>query len=288
GGALSLLYRDGMTPAVQFQATFTADPMQQFDDVVALNDAGDVAFTGGLLFDNSLNSNFSTAGSSGVIVIHGGGSPLVGFPGEPIGGVAAAIAKVSSLDLGPNQGSIVAPPALLSDGKVIFFAQINGGSAQMILRADPVAQTLTSLVTLGGNGASATPAGGTYDSATSAPAVDTAGAITFTANIDGAITPQSLFWMPAAGSAQFISIGDAVRDAAKVCSGGPPFSPRKWNDAGDVVFRSSVAKGPALGIFRYRQGALQALVRIQDAAPLPPLKGATLPPRFTNLVGDPS
>ncbi len=29
-------------------------------------------------------------------------------------------------------------------------------------------------------------------------------------------------------------------------------------------------------------------MRIQDAAPLPPLKGATLPPRFTNLVGDPS
>src|SRR5262249_35690293 len=159
------LYRDGMTPAAQFPATFTADPMQEVDDVAALHDAGDVAFTGGPLFDNSLNSSFSTADRSGGIVIQGGVSTLVGFPGEPIGGVAAAIAKVSSLDLGPNQGSIVAPPALLPDGKVIFFAQINGGRAQMILRAAPVAQTLTSLVTLGGNGASATPAGGTYDSA---------------------------------------------------------------------------------------------------------------------------
>ncbi len=107
-----------------------------------------------------------------MVVIHAGTPVLVGFPGEPIGGVAAAIAKISSLNLGPDQGSIVAPPALLPDGKVIFFAQINGGSAQMILRADPVAQTLTTLVTLGGAGASATPAGGTYDSATSAPAVD--------------------------------------------------------------------------------------------------------------------
>src|SRR5262249_60480055 len=117
-------------PAAPFQATFTADPMQQFDDVVALNDAGDVAFTGGPLFDNSLNSNFSTADSSGVIVIHGGVSTLLGFPGEPIGGVAAAIAKVSSLDLGPNQGSIVAPPALLPGGQGIFFAQINGGEGE--------------------------------------------------------------------------------------------------------------------------------------------------------------
>src|SRR5262245_2939496 len=288
GGALSLLYRDGMTPAAQFQATFTADPMQEFDDVVALNDAGDVAFTGGLLFDNSLNSNFSTAGSSGVIVIHGGVSTLVGFPGEPIGGVAAAIAKVSSLDLGHLHGSSAAPPARAPDGKVIFYAQINGRSAQMILRADPVAQTLTSLVTLGGNGANATPAGGTYDSATSAPAVDTAGALTFTASIDGATTSEALIWDPPAGAAQTILIGDAVPEPANGFFGGPPFFPPKLNDPGDVVFKSYVAKGPALGIFRYRQGTLQALVRIQDAAPLPPLKGATLPPRFTNLVGDPS
>ena len=287
GGALSLLYRDGATPA-QFPATFIADPMQEFDDVVALNDAGDVAFTGGPLFDNSLNSSFSTTDSPGVVVIHDGVPMLVGFPGEPIGGVAAAIAKVSSLDLGPSQGSLVAPPALLPDGKVIFFVQINGGSAQMILRADPVAQTLTTLVTLGGAGASATPAGGTYDSATSAPAADTAGAITFSASIDGATTSEALIRDPPAGAAQAILIGDAVPEPSSGFFGGPPFFAPKLNDAGDVVFKSYVAKGPALGIFRYRQGALQALVRIQDSAPLPPLKGATLPPRFTNLVGDPS
>ena len=201
---------------------------------------------------------------------------------------AAAIAKISSLNLGPNQGSIVAPPALLPDGKVIFFVQINGGSAQMILRADPVAQTLTTLVTLGGAGANATPAGGTYDSATSAPAVDDAGAITFSASIDAATTSEALIWDPPAGAPQAILIGDAVPEPSSGFFGGPPFFAPKLNDAGDVVFKSYVAKGPALGIFRYRQGALQALVRIQDSAPLPPLKGATLPPRFTNLVGDPS
>jgi hypothetical protein len=288
GGALSLLFRDGVTPA-QFPATFVAGPLGAtfFDDVVALNDAGDVAFTGGPLTDLSPNST-STADSSGVVVIHAGTPVLVGFPGEPIGGVAAAIAKVSSINLGPAQGSIVAPPALLPDGKVVFFAQINGGSAQMILRADPVAQTLTALVTLGGSAASATPAGGTYDSATSAPAVDTAGAVTFTASIDGATTSEALIWDPPTGAPQTILIGDAVPEPANGFFGGPPFFPPKLNDAGDVVFKSYVAKGPALGIFRYSQGSLQALVRIQDAAPLPPAKGATAPPRFTNLVGDPS
>src|SRR5262249_61103391 len=145
--------------------------------------------------------------------------------------------------------------------QAIFFPQINGGSGEMILRAGPVGQTLTSLVTLGGNGASATPAGGTYDSATSAPAVDTAGALTFTASIDGATTSEALIWEPPSGPPQTILIGDAVPEPANGFFGGPPFFPPKLNDAGDVVFKSYVAKGPALGIFPYRQGALQALVR---------------------------
>jgi hypothetical protein len=287
GGTLSLLMRDGAA-IDQFPATFAADPLDSFDDVVALNDAGDVAFTGGLLFDNSIDSSFSDSGSPGVVVIHAGTPLLVGFPGEPIGGPAAAIAKIASLTLGPDQGSRVAPPSLTPDGKVVFFAQINGGSAQMILRADPVTRTLTTLVTLGGTAPSTTPAGGTYEVATSAPAVDTAGAITFSARIDGATTSEALIWDPPAGAAQAILIGDAVPEPSSGFFGGPPFFPPKLNDAGDVVFKSYVAKGPALGIFRYRQGALQALVRIQDAAPLPPAEGATLPPRFTNLVGDPS
>jgi hypothetical protein len=286
GSALSLLIRDGSVPP-PFPATFLPDPIIQFDDVVVLNDAGDVLCTGGPLFDNSINSS-SVDGSSGVILIHAGTPILVGFPGEPIGGIVAPIAKISATTLGPDQGSRVAPPALLPDGKVIFFAQINGGSAQMILRADPVARTLTPLVTLGGTAPNATPAGGTYDSATSAPAVDTAGAITFSASIDGATTSEALIWDPPVGAAQTILIGDAVPEPASGFFGGPPFFPPKLNDAGDVVFKSYVARGPALGIFRYRQGALQTLVRIQDAAPLPPPPGSTLPPRFTNLVGDPS
>ena len=155
----------------------------------------------------------------------------------------------------------------------------------MILRADPVAQTLTTLVTLGGSGASATPAGGTYNSATSAPAVDTAGAVTFSASIDAATTSEALIWDPPAGAAQAILIGDAVPEPSSGFFGGPPFFAPKLNNTGDVIFKSYVTKGPALGIFRYRQGTLEALVRIQDAAPLPPLKGATLPPRFTGTGG---
>jgi hypothetical protein len=281
GGTLSLLMRDGVTPD-QLPASFAAGPLAGFDDVVVLNDAGDVACTGGPLFDNSINSNFSDTGSSGVVVIPHAGTPLlVGFPGEPVG-VPGAASKMSDLTLGPQEGSRVAPPSLLPDGKVVFFTQVNSGSSEMILRADPVARTLTTLVTLGGAAPDAAPVGGTYELATSAPVVDTAGAVTFSARIDGGTTSEALIWDPPAGPAQSIVIGDAVPEPSSGFFGGPPFFPPKLNDAGDVVFRSYVAKGPALGIFRFRQGTLQALVRIQDAAPLP---GA---PLFTNLIGDPS
>src|SRR5262249_35036370 len=204
GTTLSLLIRDGASPD-QFAASFKADPLEEFDDVVALNDAGDVAFTAGPLFDNSLDSNLTDESSSGVVVIHAGVPLLVGFPGEPVG-LGGISGKMSSLNLGPDQGSRVAPPGLMPDGRVVFFAQMNGGSSQIIVRADPVARTLTPLVVLGGSAPNATPAGGTYEVATSAAAVDAAGNITFSARIDGATTSEALIFDPLVGDAQAILI----------------------------------------------------------------------------------
>src|SRR5262249_58352918 len=153
--------RDGDAPD-QLPASFAAGPLAGFDDVVVLNDAGDVACTGGPLFDNSISSNFSDTGSSGVVVIQAGKPLLVGFPGEPVGLPGVGSSKMSDLTLGPQEGSRVAPPSLLPDGKVVFFTQLNGGSSEVILRADPVARTLTTLVTLGGSAPSAAPAGRSY------------------------------------------------------------------------------------------------------------------------------
>jgi hypothetical protein len=62
---------------------------------------------------------------------------------------------------------------------------------------------------------------------------------------------------------------------------GPPFSNPAVNDSGDVVFRAFVANGPAgVGLYRSRNGTVEPLVRVGDAAPLP---GS---PPFTNIVGE--
>jgi hypothetical protein len=281
GDTLSLLIRDGPPPD-KLAAPFEIDPLFEFGDVVALNDAGDVACTGGPIFDNSDDASFADLeGSPGVIVIRGGTPLLVGFPGLAVETFGSGTTRISDLVLGPEAGSRLAPPSLTPDGKVIFFAQVNDGSSQVILRADPDARTVRSLVRLGG--ASADPiAGGTYQAASSAPAADAAGNFVFSARIDNSATSQALIWQPAAGDAQVLPIGNAAPDSSIGFYGGPAFFPPQLNDAGDVVFRSYVTGGPAsLGIFRYRRGTLEAVVRVRDVA----LSDGS---RFANLVGEPS
>jgi hypothetical protein len=300
GGTLSLLIRDSLAPLNPLiPATFTLDPIAGFDDVVVLNDQGDVACTGGPLFDNSTNASLSDFGSSGVILIPHGGTPvLVGYPGQLIP-EGSKSARVSGINLGTDAGSRIAPPSLTPGGQVVFFASVNSGGRQEILRANtPTAPTVDKLLGVGGSSAdttdcdpNCTPVGGSYQSASSAPAVDATGALAFTARIENAPTTSEAFiYFPiprGSGTPQAIRIGDAAEDMQGTF-GGPAFSAPQMNDAGDVIFLSYVARGPSsLGIFRYRQGVTDALVRVGDAAPTPPGlcdSGAT----FTNLLGDPS
>jgi hypothetical protein len=284
-GGLSLLIRDGNTPDT-LPAPFTVDPIAELGDVVSINDAGDVLCTGGPLFDNSDDANFSDVdGSPGVILIKPGARPLlVGFPGQRVELFEERQGRISELTLGPEEGSRTAAPALGPDGAVVFFAIVNNGSRQAIFRVDPVSRSVFPLVQLGGLTADPTPVGGTYLSASSSPVLDATGNIAFAARVQGGGTSEILAWRSATGEAQdALAIGDAVPDPAKGYLAGPAFFPPIQNDAGDVVFKSYVARGPGgLGIFRYRDGQLSPVVRVGDAAPL---DGA---PPFTNLVGDPS
>ncbi len=282
GGTLSLLIRDGDLPD-QLPASFTIDPVFEFGDFVALNDAGDVVCTGGPLFDNSENASLAGDGSPGAILIRPGARPLVvGFPGQEVELFTARQGRIFQLTLGPEEGARTASPALTPDGKVIFFATVNGGSSQAIFRVDPVTQSVFPLVRLGGNTADPAP-DGSYLSASSSPAVDAAGNLVFTARLQGGTTSQALVWQPAAGVAEAIEIGDAVPDPGRGYFAGPALFPPLLNDAGDVVFKSHMAAGPsALGIFRFRDGSLTPVVRVRDPAPLDDA------PPFTNLVGDPS
>ncbi len=287
GGALSLLIRDGETPAT-LPVEFTIDPLAEFGDVVAINDAGDVACTAGPIYDNGENSGVGDPdGSPGAIVIRAGARPLVvGFPGLPVETFGARPERIYDLTLGPEEASRTAPPSLTPDSQVVFLARLGSGSSQAILRADPVAGTVRLLVSLGGRQPDASPRGGTYLDASSAPAADAVGGIVFSARVEGTTTSEVLTWRPATGDPEGLTIGDAAATGDGFY-GGDAFFPPLINDAGDIVFKSYVTRGPALGIFRYRQGALSPVVRIQDLAPLEPAEGGQ-PPRFTNLLGEPS
>lgn len=281
-GVPTLLVRDGVLPTRTgnpgFANTQTLQPTG-FGDTVRLNDLGDVAFTCEPFFDDSDTASLDDLdGSPGILLYHAGMTFLVGYPGQPILGRG----RVTSTRLSATAGSAAAPPLLAPDGTVVFFASLNGGSSEMILRNAPLDPEPDTLIELGGSQPDATPAGGTYLLATSAPAVDAAGSLVFSARLAGATTAQAIIYDPLAGTSQAILIGDAAPAPTQGFFGGPPFFQPHLNDAGDVVFKSFVARGPGLGIFRSRNGALEALVRLRDAVPLP---GA---PPIVDLVGEPS
>jgi hypothetical protein len=291
GATVTRLIRDGaiingIIQPIPFQ-------IPGFDDVVVLNDQGDVACTGGPPVDlsNTVTLNVDLD-SSGVILIPHGGTPLlVGYPGQSLKQGDSTVV-VWSINLGPDAGSRVAPPSFSPAGQVVFFAQVANGGSQQILRADTQAATVQNLVSVGGSGATATtPAGGTYLSADSAPAVDATGALAFTARIENAPTTSEAFiYMPipqTSGTAQAIRIGDPAENTQGIF-GGPAFSTPEMNDSGDVIFRSFVARGlSSLGIFKYSQGKTDSVVRVGDPAAVP--SGLTCDTAtFTNLLGNPS
>lgn len=289
GGTVSRLIRDGA-----LLNDFTQIPFQVpgFDDVVALNDQGDVACTGGPPVDlsNTVTLNVDLDSSGVILIPHAGTPVLVGYPGQKVS-EGKDIFVVWSINLGPDAGSRVTPPSFAPGGKVVFFAQVSGGGSQQILSADLQARTVQNVVSVGGSAATQpTPVGGTYQSAESAPAVDATGSIVFTARIENAPTTSEaiVYFVPGNPAAsQGIRIGDPAEDMQGTF-GGPAFSPPQMNESGDVVFLSYVARGPSsLGIFRFRQGVTDALVRVGDPAPTP-AGLCDSAGTFTNLLGDPS
>jgi hypothetical protein len=277
-GTLEMIVSNGIIPQ-RPSAPFPNDqPLFEFGDTVSLNDAGDVLFTAGPLFDGSDDASLNDEGGAGVVVWRGGATYLVGFPGQPIAGRG----RVTSINLGPDGGSIIAAPAFAPDGQIIFFASLNGGSSEMFIRAGLLDEVPGTVVDFGGPTADPTPVGGTYLTAASAPVVDATGTVVFFARIAGSPVSQAVISLPPDRPAEAINIGDPAAGSSDGFFGGPPFSPPVLNDADDVAFKSFVARGPALGIFRWRAGQLEAVARVGDIAPVQ--EGRPI----TNIVGDPS
>jgi hypothetical protein len=252
---LAVVVRDGAQPMPLDQ------PLSEFQDPVALNDNGDVVFLAGPLFDPSEDADPTSDGIPGVVAVVAGVPRLAGYPGQQIGAD-----RVTGLQLGVAGGSELAAPAIGSDGSVVFFASMNGGSVEAILRWTGGDTTAPVVYTAGG-GAGETPAGGRYAGAGSAPAVDAAGGVVFFARITSGATSEAVIYRPLGAGSVGIVVGDAAPNAGFFA--GPPFAAPLVNDRGDVVFHAFVARGPAsAGLFRARDGNLAPLVRTGDPAPV--------------------
>ncbi len=265
---LNAVVRDGL------QVMPAGNTLTEFQDTLSLNDSGDVAFLAGPVTDPSDNS--IDPETPGVLLYSAGAVTVLAYGGEHIGGD-----KITGVTLGPNGGSAVATPSIAPDGTVAFFAALNGGNGEAILRWD--GHIVLPVVFSGGNGADATPVGGTYAGTESAPALDAGGGLVFLARIAGGTSSQAIIYRAADGTYSPIVIGEAAPRQNDGFFGGRPFSTPHLNDAGDVVFRSFIASGPSsVGVFRLRGGKLSAVVRTGDPAPL-----GNGPP-FIDLPGEPS
>ena len=274
GANLRVLVRDGIAPSPAGQ------PLTEFQDAVALDDDGDVAFLAGPLSDDA---DPSDEGSPGVLVLRGGAVSLLAYPGQVLGA-----GKVTGVALGPAGGGALAAPSIGPDGTVAFFASLDG-NAEVIART--AGRGALPLVYTGGNGADASPVGGLYGGAESPPALDAAGGIVFLARIVNGQSSEAIVYRAADGRTSPIALGEAVPQQSQGFFAGRPFSAPHMNDAGDIVFRAYVARGPASsGIFRARSALIdpehgmpiETVVRAGDASPAP---GA---PPFFDFPGEPS
>ncbi|HLK11816.1 MAG TPA: choice-of-anchor tandem repeat NxxGxxAF-containing protein [Candidatus Binatia bacterium] len=235
------------------------DTLQEFGDELAFDDAGDVAFTAGPLFDHT---RADLVGAPGALVLHAGVVTPVAYPGQQ----TDQAGRVKGIQLGQAGKFLTAPPALAPDGSVVVFVTLNGGSSEGIFRAAPPYTTLAPLAITDGAASDASPSGGTYNGVEAAPAVDATGAAVFRVQVAGGQTSEAIVYQPVGGAPSGIFVGEGAPSQGFYA--GAPFSVPHLNDRGDVVFGAYVAGGPSsVGIFRSRGGALEALARAGDASP---------------------
>ncbi len=257
--------------------------LTEFDDGLALDDQGTVAFTGGPLGTPSGQPGCPLGDPSFGVVVRtpdGAKTPLA-CPGHHIASGEIASGAI----LPPVAGSAVAVPSITPDGTVVFFTSINDGAAGAILRASPGhydQQPPEVLLRLGGPHADPAPTQGNYSQAASPPAVDASGGVAFLARVLGGSTNEGLFYQPAGGAATAVAVG-GQGTPDKGYFAGPSFGAPHLSDGGDVVFRAFVEQAASsVGIFRAHGGAIDAIVRAGD--PSPPDPSAP----FLNFLGEPS
>ena len=268
GQTVRMLVRDGISPMPANQ------PLVTFEDVVSLNDQGDVAFVAGPLVDPA-DTSTSPDPKPGILACRAGVVTLLAYPGLKID-----THVVTGVALGPFGGSQIPSPSIGPDGSVAFFVSLNDGNTEAIAGWD--GHEVRPLLYTAGKSANGSPSGGVYAAAESAPALDAAGGIVFRAHLVGGPSSEAVVYLRPDGTATSIALGEAAPRQNEGFFGGRAFSTPLINDAGDVVFRAYVARGPtSIGIFRLRNGLLEPVVRAGDRSPSPD----RVP--FLDLVGQP-
>jgi len=261
--------RSGMAPMPANQK------LVEFQDGVSLNDQGDIAFLAGPFVDPA-NTSSAPDPKPGVLVCRAGVVTLLAYPGQTLDAHV-----VTDVALGPFGGSELPTPSIGPDGSVAFFVSLNDGNAEAIAGWD--GQSVRPLLYTAGKTAGPSPSGGVYAAAESAPALDAAGGIVFRARLVGGPSSEAVVYLRPDGTATAIALGEATPRQNEGFFAGRSFSTPRINDAGEVVFRSYVARGPtSVGIFRSRNGRLDAVVRAGDRSP-----SSDRAP-FLDLVGQPS
>jgi hypothetical protein len=263
----------------------TAEPevcdqnLLEFGDAVAIRDDDAVAFVAGPLFDFTFAELPCTPdpeeGSFGLLFGTGGPLGTLLYPGQTFENRG----RVSDVRLQSEFATDPPGASFASDGDVLGYAVLNGGSSEVLARIEGPGLPPATVISFGGTSPTTSPTGGTYLAATATPTTDDVGGIVVIARLAGGPASDALVYDPPSGTSTFVVVGEAA-PAAGIFAG-PPFSNPAVNDQGDVVFRAFVANGPAgVGLYRWRNGEAAPLVRVGDTAPV------TGNPPFTNIVGE--
>ena len=248
--------------------------LTRFGDVVAVNDQDDVAFLGGPLLDFT-NDPDDTDGEFGVLLARGVSVHLLAFPGLPF----EDRGRITGARLLPEFSGIEASPHVTDAGEVVFYATLNGGSSEAILRAPSPTDPLEAAVIAGGGSPTNAPVGGSFSVIAAPPVVDDLGAVVVDARVVGTATQEGVMYVPRTGTGGAIVVGEG--SPTNGFFAGPPFANPNLNERGDVVFRSTLASGSSAGgLFRWREGTVVPLVRTGETAPV-----AGNPP-FLDIVGE--
>ena len=256
-----------------------------FGDLVALNEAGDVACSPAGHLDT--NGIASTDGEFGTIVVpHGGDAQLVGYPGRDAGGFGSLSAPRSGPEGGYDAGA--ARPRRRRLG--VLLSRISPGDRPGVLPGEAAVRTRSGCRSsrLGGSDPDPTPIGGVYSAASSGPATDAHRRHRVLHAARGRSTTEALIYRAASGAQPEVIVGDRVAEQAwrlhrRSARLGSPLI----NDSDQVVvFKSFVARGQsALGIFRWSPE--NPTISTRRRAPATRCRSTAIP-RIVDLPGDPS